>query len=100
MLLQGYEGMIRVFPAWPGKDASFENLRTRGAFLVTSEKKDGTVRFVDILSEKGRECVLENPWPGRQVRVSSGGREASLEGELLTFKTVAGQVLRVEPLGR
>jgi hypothetical protein len=100
MLLQGYEGMIRVFPAWPGKDASFENLRTREAFLVTSEKKDGTVRFVDILSEKGRECVLENPWPGRQVRVSSGGREASLEGELLTFKTVAGQVLRVEPLGR
>ena len=100
MLLQGYEGMIRVFPAWPGNDASFRNLRTWGAFLVSSEKKGGLIQSVTIISEKGRDCVLENPWPGRQVRISSVGRETVAGGELITFGTGVGQVLRVEPLGR
>ncbi|MCX6226957.1 MAG: trehalose hydrolase, partial [Bacteroidia bacterium] len=77
MLLQGFEGMIRIFPAWPaGRDARFENLRTWGAFLVSSEQKNGIVQFIKITSEKGRDCAVENPWPGRQVKIISGGKEA------------------------
>lgn len=93
MLLQGFEGMIRVFPAWPmAGDAGFENLRTWGAFLVSSEKKGGVVQYVKISSEKGRDCTIENPWPGKQVKVASAGDpDKILSGKLLSFKTRAGQ---------
>src|SRR5262249_33914099 len=57
MLLQSYEGILRVFPCWErSRDASFEQLRAYGAFLVSSRIKDGRVQFVQLLSEKGRPC--------------------------------------------
>src|SRR5262249_50967951 len=38
MLLQSYQGVLRVFPNWPrNRDARFGQLRAYGAFLVTSE---------------------------------------------------------------
>src|SRR6185295_2349670 len=37
MLLQSYEGVLRIFPNWnPTKNASFHKLRAYGAFLVSS----------------------------------------------------------------
>ncbi|WP_449436431.1 glycosyl hydrolase family 95 catalytic domain-containing protein [Pedobacter steynii] len=41
MLLQSYAGFIEIMPAIPAewKDASFKNLRTEGAFLVSAKKK-------------------------------------------------------------
>ena len=58
-------------------DARFGNLRAVGAFLVCGELKDGQVRHVTILSEKGRECTVQNPWPGKAVTLSRN--EASTE---------------------
>ncbi len=95
MLLQGYEGMIRVFPAWPAKkDASFENLRTYGAFLVSSEQKNGKVQFVRITSEKGRKCKIQNPWPGKIPVVSENGVTIHPESsdQDLIFPTNPGMV--------
>ena len=99
MLLQGFEGMIRVFPAWPlTQDASFEKLRTWGAFLVSAERKAGIIPSVKILSEKGRDCNVENPWPGKLVRITSEGNpDKILKGRLLTFKTNAGENLILKP---
>lgn len=93
MLLQGFEGIIRVFPAWPkGRDARFGNLRTWGAFLVSSEQKNGVVQFIEITSEKGRDCAVENPWTGKQVKIISKGKEAGIiQGGMLKFKTEPGQ---------
>ncbi len=98
MLLQSFEGMIRVFPAWPlAKDASFENLRTWGAFLVSSEKKGGMVQYVRIFSEKGRDCTIENPWPGEKVKITWGeGRVEIHKGEVFTFRTGVGEVAFLE----
>lgn len=92
MLLQGYEGMIRVFPAWPGTDAVFEKLRTHGAFVVSSQKKKGEVQYIKILSEKGRDCVVENPWPGKETSVTSNDKKikAVIKNTLLSFKTKPG----------
>ena len=96
MLLQGYEGIIRVFPVWPSnKDAKFENLRTYGAFLVSSERKDNIVNYLKIFSEMGRECIIENPWPNKKVRVNVNGVESAvMEGVTLIFPTkVADEIL-------
>ena len=99
MLLQGYEGIIRVFPAWPKtEEAEFDNLRTWGAFLVSAEQGGGKVQFVKILSEKGRDCIIENPWPGKKVRITSGKNKPKiLAGNLLTIKTSVGETFILKP---
>ncbi len=60
MLMQSYEGVIRLFPCWNKKsDASFRNLRADGAFLVSAEFKGGKITSLEIKSLKGRSCTVE-----------------------------------------
>ncbi len=62
MLMQSYEGVIRLFPCWnKTDDAAFENLRADGAFLVSAELKNAKVSSLGIKSLKGRECTVECP---------------------------------------
>ncbi len=62
MLMQSHQGVIRVFPCWSkNDDASFENLRADGAFLVSAELKNAKVSSLEIKSLKGRTCTVECP---------------------------------------
>ena len=99
MLMQSHEGVIRFFPCWSAnQDARFGTLRARGAFLVSAELKDGRVRDVRIVSEKGRDCTVQNPWPGRAIRVARDGRQAeTVSGDRPTLKTAAGEVMGLRP---
>jgi hypothetical protein len=101
LLLQSWDGVIRVFPAWPEElDASFENLRSEGAFLVTAARQNGTVTKLEITSESGAACVLHQPWPGRAVsieEVKTGSAcpvQAGPDG-LLRFPTIPGRSYRL-----
>ena len=60
MLLQSFGGVIRIFPAVPEewKDASFQNLRAEGAFLVSAQRKDGKFRFARIESLAGEPLTV------------------------------------------
>ncbi|MHC4567383.1 MAG: glycosyl hydrolase family 95 catalytic domain-containing protein, partial [Planctomycetota bacterium] len=94
MLLQSYSGTIRVFPAIPPawKDVSFRTLRAEGAFLITAERANGMTERVEILSEKGGLCRIENPF-GRSGCRTTGVEEADLKqenGEFVT-RTKPGQ---------
>lgn len=93
MLLQGYEGTIRIFPVWPKeKEASFTRLRTHGAFLVSSACKDGEVSFVEIESEQGRPCSVLNPWPTSGCKITySNGKEETVKGKILELKLGKGE---------
>jgi len=63
MLLQHKDGVMRVFPDWPASmDASFTRLRAKGAFLVTSEQRNGRVLSIDIASEKVGPLRVQSPW--------------------------------------
>ena len=60
MLMQSYEGIIRLFPCWDkNMSASFENLRADGAFLVSSALENGEIASLKIKSLKGRICNVE-----------------------------------------
>jgi alpha-L-fucosidase 2 len=95
------ESVLRVFPVWPGnRDARFANIRTWGAFLVAGEQKDGQVSHVRILSERGRLCTVQNPWPGREVTVHRNGQPAqTCRGERFTLETECGEILLLQPAG-
>lgn len=75
MLAHAHGGVLNVFDVWPEKrDASFESLRVRDALLVSGELKNGTVSWVDILSEKGGPCRMKSCWEGRAVSVEEIGK--------------------------
>lgn len=99
MLCSVHKGIMRLYPAWPmDKDARFGNLRQFGAFLVSSELKQGVVRYVTVLSEKGRDLTLVNPWPGQAVTLKRNGAAAgTLSGQRLSIKTQPGEKLHLEP---
>jgi len=53
---------------------------------------------VGIRSERGRRCVVENPWPGREVVVVRDGVAAeTVSGKRLVLATCAGEELRFAP---
>ena len=97
MLCMGHMGVIRVFPVWPRHhDAWFRSIRCRGAFLVSSELRDGCVQFVELVSEKGQQCTIENPWPGATVRIRRNGGEPQIHsGTRLRIATGAGEAIEL-----
>lgn len=89
MLMQSFEGIIRIFPCWDhSRDASFKTLRANGAFLVSSSVSAGQIGIVELLSEQGSTCKMENPWPGKTMLVCHGdGKIEKLQGKIVEFQT-------------
>ena len=100
MLLLSHEGVLRLFHVWPReRNARFANLRARGAFLVSSALTDGKVQYVTLLSERGRDAIVETPWPGMAVAVTRNGQKAeTLTGERLSLKTSVGETVGLAPV--
>jgi hypothetical protein len=95
MLLQSYAGFIEIMPAVPTewKDASFENLRTEGAFLVSAKKAGGQVDEVKIISEKGGVTKLKLPFKTHFVASNAGFKIKSAENGFLELTAKPGAVL-------
>ena len=88
MLMQSYEGIIRLFPTWPSrKNAKFYQLRAYGAFLISSELKEKQVDYVKVLSEKGRLLRIVNPWNSSEVLVKKNGKTEIFSGDILNINT-------------
>jgi hypothetical protein len=100
MLLQSHEGVLRFFPCWPkDQDARFGNLRAVGAFLISAELKSSVVTSVKIVSEKGRPCTAQNPWPGSGTRLIRNGQPAeTFAGDRFTFKTASNETIELHKL--
>ena len=103
MLLQSHRGYLRFFPVWPrDQPARFGTLRARNAFLVSAELNEGVVENVEVLSEKGRDCTIVNPWPGKFPRVTEADDGKSVHtvagaSDKFTFSTRAGGRYRLDP---
>ena len=67
MLLQDWGGTIRVFPAMPTawKQASFYQLRTQGAFLVSAVRENGSTKFIHIKSLAEATCRIKTGFAGK-----------------------------------
>ena len=101
-LLQGYTGTLRLFPNWPdSEDAAFKTLRAAGAFLVSAEKSDGQVQWVEITSEQGNSLEIVNPWltSGARLVGDGEGRTEISEERIITLETSPGETIIMEPLG-
>jgi hypothetical protein len=73
MLLQSQEPFIQVFPAIPDawEEASFENLRAEGAFLVSAARKSSKTAVVIVKSEKGGITTIVTTIPAIALNIAS-----------------------------
>ena len=102
-MIQSYTGTIRLFPNTQGlRPARFHNLRSVGAFLLCAAYDGKTVSNVTLSSEKGAMVKLENPWSGKQVKVTRVGQKepiaVSVRGNVVHFATKTGERYRIEPV--
>lgn len=69
MLLQSYDGVIRLFPA-ESDDSEF-CLAASGGFIVEAKKSNNTVS-AKIISKQGKRCLLKNVWNREKIRIICG----------------------------
>lgn len=104
MLLQSYDGTIRVAPAVPdGWNATFI-LHGEGGFRVACAVENGRAQRVEITSKRGETCRLVPDWdgdPGEWDVTSVDGRTENtrIDGEALVFDTEPGATYRVSRRG-
>ena len=94
MLMQHEDGVLRIFPDWPkDKDAMFKRLLAKGAFVVSSEMKDGAIPYVDITSEKGGELTIASPWPNSKATIERIDARTRTKIAPVTYKTESGNLV-------
>jgi hypothetical protein len=72
-LIQSVDGIVRVFPAWPGStEAEFTDLRTRGGFLVSARQRNGLISDFTVESTVGGELKLVSPWDSIRAKYPDG----------------------------
>jgi len=99
MLLQSWNGLIRVCPALPKAWSADFKLLAMGGFEVTAHAEHGEVRRVSLFSQGGRPVRMVNPFGG-PVRVTSDAREVlKSDGPIVEFPTEADQTYTVVPGG-
>ena len=96
----GGERSNHLFPAWPKDwDAQF-TLAARDTFVITASQEKGQIEFVEIYSQKGGQCRVQNPWPGVDVTVYRNGKQAeNISGGLLAISTAKGERVTLVPKG-
>ena len=94
MLLQSYEGILRLFPVWDHtQNTRFRGLRAKGAFLVDASLQNGCIR-ADIHSEQGMPLTLEVPDGGCMIEKGDGCKIMATD-RLITINTEKGEHIRL-----
>jgi alpha-L-fucosidase 2 len=92
-LLQSYDGVIRVFPAFPDDRFGRFTLHAEGGFIVSSEKKGGEIVWISIKSLYGNNCKIELPWERATVVSALNRKKVTVTGKIVDLKTIKGDVI-------
>lgn len=101
--MQDWGDRIRVFYGLPTswKEASFINMRAKGAFLVSATRKEGNTIFIQVESEKGGLCRLQTGIAGSNIKVlDMDGNDISFnllhsDTGIIEVNTQPGEVFQV-----
>jgi len=93
MLVQGWGGRIRIFPAVPDhwQDLSFQDLRTEGAFAVSALRRNGQTCRVEITATADGVCRLRNPFGANAFQTAGAAPTAS--GQDLVWQLAKGETV-------
>jgi alpha-L-fucosidase 2 len=99
MLLQGWGGTVRVFPAVSERwaDVSFRDLRAEGGYRVTAERRGGRTARVQVVAGHDGELRLRNPFDDRAAAWNLSGVRREGRDYIVSMK--AGAALEGTPSG-
>ena len=99
MLVQGFNDIVRVFPAVPEhwRDVAFEDLVTEGAFRVSAIRLGGETVWVSITAGVDRQMRLKDPFHGADVEIA--GCEVRRQGDLIIADMARGQKITLRRAG-
>jgi len=97
MLLFSDSGKIKVFPGLPKGWSGEFTLAAQGGFLVSSAANpNGEVEKVSVLSRRGGNCVIANPWKTGAILKQEKGEDQKFAGDI-SFQTAAGKKYLISP---
>ena len=99
-LFQSYEGILRIFPAFPANKNGRFTLHAEGGFIVSSEIKFGKVQWVSIKSLYGNPCKLELPWNKAVVQSNLKRNNQMINGNITEIKTKSNEMIMIFPEGK
>jgi alpha-L-fucosidase 2 len=98
-LLQSHDGILRIAPAFAGKESARFTLHAVGGFEVSAELISGNVQWVSIKSLHGNFCRLQSPWEKAKVLVNGKNTRYEVEKDIISFKTKKTEMILVVPDG-
>lgn len=97
-LVQDYDGVIRVNPAFPKEWDVDGQVAVRGKTKVDVRIRGGAVQTVFIEAGTTERLKVRNPWGKAAVDVGAPGHsKVTLQGATLEFSALAGQSYRLKP---
>ncbi len=102
MLLQSWDGRLRIFPAAPAEwpDIQFHQLRGEGAFLVSARREECKTQWVIIQSEVGGNVEVNPAISDAQWIGAEGTRVIKNEKDIYTIKMSPGNWILFWPQGK
>jgi len=93
MLLQGWNDIVRVFPAIPDfwRDIAFRDLRTEGAWKVSAIRMGGQTVWLSVTAGVKRELRLLNPFGNNSIQIT--GAKARRNGRFWEANLKQGQTI-------
>ncbi len=100
-LVQDYDGIIRVNPAFPKEWDAEGQVFVRGKTKVDVKLAEGATQRVIIEAGTTGPLKVRNPWGGSAVNVIAGGHPSTkLTGPILEFAATAGLHYQLAPVGQ
>jgi hypothetical protein len=101
-LVQDYDGLLRIAPAWPSDWTGEGTVAIQHNSRVSVQVSRGTVGTVAIAAGASGSITMRSPWPGQNVTVVNGSGATVVSPQSnATFSIPAqsGQSYLVEPTG-
>jgi hypothetical protein len=99
-LLQSYDGVLRIFPAFSVNKSGRFTLHAQGGFIVSSEIKSGEIQWICVQSLNGNSCKLQLPWGKATVQSNLKKKSQPVSGRITEFNTKAGERFLILPEGK
>jgi hypothetical protein len=100
-LVQDYDGLLRIAPAWPPEWDAAGTVYVRGGSKVDVQVQAGQVVMAIVEAGSTGQFDVRNPWPGRPATVVDGVTGASIvaptAARKVSFSMAAGHWYAIVP---
>lgn len=98
-LLQSYDGVLRIAPAFSNTSSGRFTLHAVGGFIVSAEINAGIVQWICIKSKSGNNCRVSIPWEETTLNSNMQKERVLIKKGITEIKTLASEIIIMVPEG-